>query len=162
MLNKTLSILSLLLLEVASTMLLVRPAGAAVVWGTVVDTASVPVVDAIVEFVPMVDTTQVFSAPTGADGSYSILLEPLSTAVEEGGAPSRPEAFQLLQNYPNPFNPSTLIHYNLAKPGLVELAIYNVLGHKVRTLVDTYQEAGRYSVEWDGRNGRGTGLSAGV
>ena len=85
MLKKTLSILSLLLLEVATIMLLVRPAGAAVVWGTVVDTASVPVVDAIVEFAPMVDTTQVFSAPTGADGSYSILLEPLSSAVEEGG-----------------------------------------------------------------------------
>ena len=48
MLNKTLSILSLLLLEVASTMLLVRPAGAAVVWGTVVDTESAPGVDAIV------------------------------------------------------------------------------------------------------------------
>ncbi len=162
MLNKTLSILSLLLLEVASTMLLVRPAAAAVVWGTVVDTESAPVVDATVEFAPMADTTQVFSAPTGADGSYSILLEPLSTAVEEGGALSRPEAFQLLQNYPNPFNPSTLIHYNLAEPGPVELAIYNVLGHKVRTLADNYQAAGRYRVEWDGRDGRGTGLSAGV
>ena len=114
--GKTLSILSLLLLQIASTMLLVRPAGAAVVWGTVVDTASVPVVNAIVEFAPMVDTNQVFSAPTGADGSYSILLEPLSSAVEEGGTPHRPEAFQLLQNYPNPFNPATLIHYTLSPP----------------------------------------------
>ena len=69
MLNKTLSILSLLFLEVASTMLLVRPAGAALVWGTVVDTVGAPVVDATVEFAPMEDSTQVFSAPTGADGS---------------------------------------------------------------------------------------------
>ena len=68
MLNKTLSILSLLLLQAASTMLLVRPAGAALVWGTVVDTVGAPVVDAIVEFASMADTTQVFSAPTGADG----------------------------------------------------------------------------------------------
>ena len=162
MLNKTLSILFLLLLEVASTMLLVRPAGAAVVWGTVVDTEGAPVVGAIVEFAPMADTAQVFSARTGTDGSYSILLESASTAVEEGGTPSRPEDFQLLQNYPNPFNSSTLIHYHLTAPGRVELAIYNVLGHKVRTLADTYQEAGRYSVEWEGRDGRGTGLSAGV
>ena len=96
MLNKTLSILSLLLLEVASTMLQVRPAGAAVVWGTVVDTESAPVVAAIVEFAPMADTTQVFSAATGADGSYSLLLEPLSTAVEEGGAPKPPRGLSAL------------------------------------------------------------------
>ena len=57
MLNKTLSVLSLLLLEVASTMLLVRPAGAAVGWGTGVDTEGAPVVDAIIEFAPMADTT---------------------------------------------------------------------------------------------------------
>ena len=63
-----------------------------------------------------------------------------------------PESFSLVAAYPNPFNPATLIHYILAAPGAVELAIYNVLGHKVRTLVDTYQEAGRYSVEWDGTN----------
>ena len=94
--DKTLSILSLLLLQIASTMLLVRPAGAALVWGTVVDTTGAPVVDATVEFAPMGDTTQVFSAPTGADGSYSILLEQLSSAIEEGGTPQRPEAFQLL------------------------------------------------------------------
>ena len=145
MLNKTLSVLSVLLLEVASTMLLVRPAGAAVVWGTVMNTESAPVVDAIVEFAPMVNTTQVFSAPNGADGFYSILLEPLSTTVEEAGALSRPEAFQLLQDHPNP---STLIHYILTEPGLVELAIYNVLGHKVRTLADTCQ--GRAGTEWNG------------
>ena len=53
------------------------------------DTESAPVVDAIIEFAPMADTTQVFSAATGADGSYSIHLEPLSTAVEEGGARSQ-------------------------------------------------------------------------
>ena len=93
MLNKTLSILFLLLLEDASTMLLVRPAGAAVVWGTVVDTEGAPVVGAIVEFAPMADTAQVFSARTGTDGSYSILLESVSTAVEEGGAPAAPRTF---------------------------------------------------------------------
>ena len=63
-----------------------------------------------------------------------------------------------MQNYPNPFNPATLIHYILAAPGAVELAIYNVLGHKVRTLVDTYQEAGRYSVEWDGMAAMAAGV----
>ena len=58
----------------------------------------------------------------------------------------------LLQNYPNPFSNNTTIPYRLARPTKVKLKIYNVLGETITTLVDQYQQAGDYSVEWDTGN----------
>ena len=63
---------------------------------------------------------------------------------------------------PNPFNSSTQIAYRLSDPGPVELVIYNVAGQPVRTLVDRFQGAGSYRVEWDARDQRGATLSSGV
>ncbi|MFQ5605309.1 MAG: FG-GAP-like repeat-containing protein [bacterium] len=71
--------------------------------------------------------------------------------VEEDNSDLRPGAFSLAQNFPNPFNPATTIEYELAKPGRVQLAIYNLLGQRVRILVDARQPAGSYRVHWDGR-----------
>src|SRR5690606_14205521 len=59
-----------------------------------------------------------------------------------------PENFALEQNYPNPFNPVTSIKYAIAKPGLVSLEIYNVVGQKVATLVDEVKQAGNYQLQW--------------
>lgn len=64
--------------------------------------------------------------------------------------PEFPEAFELLQNYPNPFNPSTVIGYILGEESNVSLKIYDVLGREIMTLVDTKQNAGKYSVSFDG------------
>lgn len=63
----------------------------------------------------------------------------------------------LLPNYPNPFNPSTNIRYQLASETNVTIQVYNVLGRKVRTLVNTRKEPGRYNITFDGSN-----LSSGV
>ena len=65
-------------------------------------------------------------------------------------------------NFPNPFNAHTQIAYRLASPGPVRLAIYNVLGQPVRTLVNQFQPAGFYQVPWDARDQQGTALAAGV
>ncbi|MBK8554120.1 MAG: T9SS type A sorting domain-containing protein [Ignavibacteria bacterium] len=60
-----------------------------------------------------------------------------------------PEHFYLSQNYPNPFNPVTKINYSIVKAQNVVLKVYDVLGSEVATLVNTKQNAGIYSVDWD-------------
>ncbi len=57
--------------------------------------------------------------------------------------------FNLHQNYPNPFNPTTTIKYSLPQAETVTLTIYNMLGQKVRDLVNLKQQAGNYSIVWD-------------
>jgi hypothetical protein len=57
------------------------------------------------------------------------------TGVEENQN-AKPLEFSLGQNYPNPFNPSTVVNFTLAKTGIVNLDIYNVLGQKVKSLID--------------------------
>ena len=76
--------------------------------------------------------------------------------------PAIPTTSGLDPNFPNPFNAHTQIAYRLASPGPVRLAIYNVLGQPVRTLVNQFQPAGFYQVPWDARDQWGTALSAGV
>lgn len=73
-----------------------------------------------------------------------------------------PDAFALSQNYPNPFNPVTTIRYQLREAVPVTLEIYNTLGQVVRTLVDEQQQAGYYTVSWDGTNRYGRTVSSGV
>lgn len=83
-------------------------------------------------------------------------------SVESGGN-AGVRRFSLEQNYPNPFNPETTIEYGLTKPGHVQLTIYNLLGQRVRTLVDARQPAGSYRVSWDGRTaGNELRVSSGV
>lgn len=85
----------------------------------------------------------------------------LSTAVAERPS-AQPSGFHLAQNYPNPFNPTTVIRYEIPQAAQVQLAIYNLLGEKVRTLVDAKESAGVQQVTWDGRNDRGERVSSGV
>jgi len=73
-----------------------------------------------------------------------------------------PRSFALHNNYPNPFNPATTIAYDLPAPAHVTLEIFNVLGQKVRTLVDDYQEAGAQTVVWDGRDSGNREVATGV
>lgn len=68
-----------------------------------------------------------------------------------------PEGYFLAQNYPNPFNPSTLITYHLSAAADVHLAVYDVLGREVVSLVDAFQEAGTHAIRFDAR-----GEAAGV
>jgi hypothetical protein len=63
-----------------------------------------------------------------------------------------PKDYKLCQNYPNPFNAVTEVAYSLAEAGHITLAIYNIRGQLVRTVVDGSQNAGEYRAVWDGRN----------
>jgi hypothetical protein len=83
------------------------------------------------------------------------------TNVEEE-SPKVPVVFELAQNYPNPFNPETVIKYSLAKSGAVDLAVYNLLGQKVRVLVSAIHPAGAHEINWNGRDEAGNLLPSGV
>ncbi|HPN35795.1 MAG TPA: T9SS type A sorting domain-containing protein, partial [bacterium] len=83
------------------------------------------------------------------------------TAVERTGN-WIPTEFSIAQNYPNPFNPSTVIAYNLAKPAEVKLMVYNLLGNRVATLVNSRQTAGSYKVTWNAMDDWGRPVSAGI
>ncbi len=70
---------------------------------------------------------------------------------------SDPVKYELAQNYPNPFNPSTSIEYSIPVDGFVSIIIYNSLGEKIRSLVNTQRQAGNYRVNFDA-----DGLSSGI
>ncbi|HUV37165.1 MAG TPA: C1 family peptidase [Patescibacteria group bacterium] len=76
--------------------------------------------------------------------------------------PGTPVAFSLSQNYPNPFNPTTEIKYDLNVGCHVKIEIFNVLGQRVRTLVDEYREAGTGTAAWDGTDAKGLPVSSGI
>jgi len=63
-----------------------------------------------------------------------------------------PFVFELAQNYPNPFNPLTVIHYQLPTRAHVTLAVFDLLGRNIATLVDQEKPAGSYSARWDAGN----------
>jgi glycosidase len=93
--------------------------------------------------------------------AYTLDL-PLLMGVGKGSRETIPTAVTLYQNYPNPFNPSTQIRYELSSQGFVSLEVYNMLGQKVRSLVNGLQLSGAYVASWDGKNDSGVVLSSGV
>jgi hypothetical protein len=85
-----------------------------------------------------------------------------TTSVTEPLGSRSPESFGMEQNFPNPFNPSTTIRYVLPKPAHVKLTIFNLLGMKVRTLVDSFQKAGEHSAVWDAKDNQNNPVASGV
>jgi N-acetylneuraminic acid mutarotase len=78
------------------------------------------------------------------------------------GIQNNPTKFLLHQNYPNPFNPQTMIEYQLPQKCHVRLAIYNLLGQEIATLMDQVQPAGQFNVIWDGKDSYGRVVPSGV
>lgn len=71
------------------------------------------------------------------------------TGLSDDNANYIPANYLLEQNYPNPFNPATSISYQIIKPGNVNLSVYDLLGQKISTIINTRQAPGRYSVEFN-------------
>ena len=92
-------------------------------------------------------------------GSYELRVIDITPASKPAVADGPPG---LAPNAPNPFNASTLIPYRLDTDGPVRLEIYNLLGQRVRALVDEAQTAGAYRVRWDARDAAGRRMSSGV
>ena len=104
-------------------------------------------------------------APDGAvwaatSGGGISKFVPSTTIVE--GDKDTPSGFAVTGNFPNPFNPETSIQFTLPEDGVVNLAVYNIMGQKVRELVADTMQAGTHSVIWDGKDDMGNVVSSGI
>lgn len=108
---------------------------------------------------------KIISKPLVApEGYFKTLIDPGGvTGVEEKEiAGELPGEFTLSQNYPNPFNPSTTIQFSLTKNVNVMLQIFNIRGQLVNTLLNQTFTAGSHSIDWHGRDEKGTLQPSGI
>ena len=75
---------------------------------------------------------------------------------------SLPKQFALYPAYPNPFNPTTTLGYELPEDAMVNIAIYDMMGRMVKTLVNSNQSAGYKSIKWNATNDMHEPVSAGL
>jgi immune inhibitor A len=99
--------------------------------------------------------------PAGAT-MFADLTVALAANTQDDDGSTLPEEYGLKQNYPNPFNPHTRIEVELPVSAIVDLAVYNLLGQKVATLLTGTLPAGRQQVQWQAANENGTPLPSGV
>ncbi|MGE5402296.1 MAG: FlgD immunoglobulin-like domain containing protein, partial [Ignavibacteriales bacterium] len=100
-------------------------------------------------------------AKVAVDGKIS-LNDAAETMLNKVTVKQVPAQFDLSQNYPNPFNPTTNIKYQLSADSKVTINVYNMLGQLVKTLFNGQQEAGYYTINWDGTNEYGSKVTSGV
>lgn len=101
------------------------------------------------------------------ESDCTVILTPtgngnITLPVEIDESESLPTKFEIEKVFPNPFNPVTNIKYGIPAGSAVKIVIYNIQGHLVKILYDDYQEAGWYTITWDGSLGDGTIAPAGV
>lgn len=102
-----------------------------------------------------------------AGGSYSLTggfwnLGRASFVDVEGDRPGIPTVFRIYPNVPNPFSAQTTIALDLPSDQRVQMAVYNLKGERVRTLLDQVMPAGRHSMTWAGIGDDGRPLPSGV
>ena len=117
---------------------------------------------------------RVYGIPSSTDSVYIVVMtnDPnvaVTNILVHRNVPSGiedidaiPTTWAVEQNYPNPFNPTTTIKYQMPQSAKVRLTIFNVLGQKVRTLLNSQVEAGYHQVVWDGLNDTGSRVSSGI
>ncbi|HTX99999.1 MAG TPA: FlgD immunoglobulin-like domain containing protein, partial [Bacteroidota bacterium] len=104
----------------------------------------------------------VYSRFTGTIYFDDLSAQVVQTATGVAGQQGLPKIYELAQNYPNPFNPTTNIQFAVPRESRVVLTIYNILGQKIRSLVDDSRGAGRYEVTWDGKDDHGANVGTGL
>lgn len=93
---------------------------------------------------------------SAAADSLNIFMSPFVVGVSQNGS-TIPSGYELKQNYPNPFNPATKISYNVPKGSIVKLTIYDITGRLMSVLLNNFQNAGSYNVDFNAST-----LSSGV
>ena len=94
-----------------------------------------------------------FVGEKGSDiskGDYQLTLKPM------------PEEFLLHQNYPNPFNSSTMVKFNIPKPSLIDLSVYDLTGRKVAVLLSQNVAPGFHEIIWNGKDDKFLNSPSGV
>ncbi len=86
----------------------------------------------------------------------------MATDAGDNNGDILPDSYELSQNYPNPFNPTTSISFTLPTASEVRLEVYNVLGQRVKVLMDGRQNAGVHVVEWDATDDGGGRVASGI
>ncbi|MEA2077656.1 MAG: T9SS type A sorting domain-containing protein [Candidatus Marinimicrobia bacterium] len=111
------------------------------------------------------DSAGIWTSGSANPGTASLVTHPgdaadypATTAINDG----TPFMYELGYNYPNPFNPGTLISYALPVNAHVVIDIYNVLGEKVRTLVNESSTQGVYVTIWNGQDDLGNQVNSGI
>jgi parallel beta-helix repeat protein len=113
-----------------------------------------------VDITTSVDT--VLNIACGDVAALSPFAVGTAIATGVGEEPAAPISWALHQNVPNPFNPATTIRYSIDEDSRVHLAIYDVAGRLVRTLVDEKQRASAYTITWEGVNNSGQTVATGI
>jgi parallel beta-helix repeat protein len=106
-----------------------------------------------------------FNDPDGSRNDMGVFGGPLSTQIATGidnVLLFTPGKVALFQNIPNPFNEQTTIHFELSRDEWFKLTIYNMVGQKVRILVDERRKAGHYSISWDAKDEEGNRVRNGI
>jgi len=113
-------------------------------------------------------TTLIMVAPSDGElfevsSDSGFTVEDLKVANSSGYISSNVvDQFALVSAYPNPFNPQTTISFELFADSNVDLAIYNMVGQRVATLVNGFKDSGSYDVEWNGADAGGSDLASGI
>jgi len=100
--------------------------------------------------------------PDGGEVMFMELQIVFPEGVDSDDPAVTPTLSNLSQNYPNPFNPSTTISYTMNKAGSANLAIYNVKGQLINTLVNGTKDFGTHSVVWNGKDTNGNDVPSGI
>jgi hypothetical protein len=87
-------------------------------------------------------------------GQLTLSVDPIGDAI--------PTRFALDQNYPNPFNPSTTIQFSVPRLSQTDVAVFDILGRRVATLVSEQLSPHVYNVKWEGKNDAGVAVSSGM
>ena len=102
------------------------------------------------------------SASFAADKPHLYMIEYSGTLGVLEDNLSIPNKISISQNYPNPFNPETRFQYNMPVDGVVSIKVYDILGKKIKTLVNQWKSAGVHNEIWNGQNDNNQVVSSGV
>jgi len=118
-------------------------------WQVPSDISSKPLIYAVVDRENKIDEVHEDGSSLVNNNKGWVELEMYkSTGIDKNNLATQPLKYELYQNYPNPFNPSTNIEFTLPLSENVQIDVYNVLGRKVKTLLDRQMAAGAHRIEF--------------